>query len=296
MLDETVRSLTVDGQQFAYRVLRHPSPRTHPMVLLGGVFQGIHDWCPVERELMPVADVVTLDYPGSHNPMPVEDLSPALLCRALALVVDDLGADRINLFGYSYGSIIAHRYAVEHPERVARLVLGGVPTGVTPAQRLRVEEAKALAAAGRVEEFASLATELMLCMGPEMPLVHRRLASRYLRRSVLRQLRTPHALAVLQRTFDVTVAVGASDLDGIPTLVFSGAHDTLCPVAQQRAFAATLAEGSFAVLESSDHWVVFARPAEVAALALRHFTEDLTPSVRPSVLALTGTREGPSDG
>lgn len=273
MPDEMIRPMTVDNLRYAYRVLRQSAPSTHPVVLLGGVFQGMYDWLPMESALLPVADVVTLDWDGDGDSTTTSAVprTRALLCRAVAQVTDDLGAEQVNLFGYSYGSVIAHRYAVEHPQRVARLVIGGVPWGMARA-RQRFKERAAAFPEGQEQELAALLAETMLCMDPGVPVLHRKLAYRYVRRTLLQHLRMPNAWGVLQQGLDMACDATAGGLDGVPTLVFAGAHDTLIPVPTQRAFAATIKGSSFVVLDSSDHWVLLERPAEVAALALHHFT------------------------
>jgi pimeloyl-ACP methyl ester carboxylesterase len=287
MPDEIVRFLTVDSLPYAYRVLRQPSPQTHPIVLLGGVFQGMYDWLPMEEALLPVADVVTL----GCTTAPATYLPPATLCRAVEQVVDDLGTEQINLFGYSYGSVIAYQYTLHHPERVARLMIGGVPAGIPQERRLRIKQRAAMFPAGQEQELASLLTESMLCMDPALPVLHRKLVYRYVRRTFLQHLRIPNARDVLQQSLEAECAVTAGGLNGVPTLVFGGAHDTVTRVADQRAFAATIEGSSFAVLESSDHWVLLERSAEVAELALRYFTGHLTPSAQHSVPAPAGKRE-----
>jgi pimeloyl-ACP methyl ester carboxylesterase len=292
MPDEIVRFLTVDSLPYAYRVLRQPSPQTHPIVLLGGVFQGMYDWLPMEEALLPMADLVTLGSAGGSTTAPATPLPTALLCRAVEQVVDDLGTEQINLFGYSYGSVIAYQYALHHPERVARLMIGGVPAGMPQERRLRIKQRVAMFPAGQEQELASLLTESMLCMDPALPVLHRKLVYRYVRRTFLRHLRIiPNARDVLQMSLKAECAVTADGLNGVPTLVFGGAHDTVTTVADQRAFAATIEGSSFAVLESSDHWVLLERSAAVAELALRHFTGRLTPSAQHSVPAPAGKRE-----
>ncbi|MGK5640620.1 alpha/beta fold hydrolase [Streptomyces sp. URMC 126] len=278
MPDETIHSLTVDGLPYACRVLRGPAARSHPTLLLGGVFQGMYDWTPMEKVLTPVADVVTVGSARDGMRAPAAHPSPAVLCRAVEQVVDTLGPERINLFGYSYGSVVAHRYALRHPRRVARLMLGAVPTAVSPAQRLRARQLSALLSSGQEEEFASLWTESMLCMDPGTPIPRRELVYRYVRRTVIERLRVPGARDVIQRSFDhPELAVAEGGLKGVPTLVFSGAHDTLTPAEQQRAFASGIEDSSFVVLDSADHWVLLERPAAVAGLALRHFTDPARP-------------------
>ncbi|GAA2331718.1 alpha/beta hydrolase [Streptomyces kunmingensis] len=283
MPDEVVRTLTVDGVQYAYRRLCRPAPETEPIVLLGGVFQGLHGWHPIDTTLNEKADVITLDYLGDGTRASAQYISPAQASRAVAQAVDDLGADRINLLGYSYGSVIAHQYALRHPERIARLMLGGVPTGATPEQQPYAQAIAATIAEGDKAKVATLLVEIMLCMDPDVEVPHRDLVYRCLRRTLLRHLHSPHAMVGLQRSLNAEIAVTQDRLPSVPTLVFSGVHDTLTPVPQQRAFAESVDGCQFTVIDSADHLVILERPAEVADLALRHFTEGIGSCIRVGV-------------
>lgn len=286
MYEETLHQLMLDGAPYRYRVLHQPAPRTHPIVLLGGVFQGIDGWSGIDEALAAAADVVAVDFPVQALTLnPPDKRSPDMACRAVEQVVDHLGAEQINLLGYSYGSVIAHFYAVRHPNRVARLVLGGVPAGTAPAKQ-QARRLVALAQSGQEQEFATLLAETMLCMDPTAPVAHQRLVYRIFRRTVLRHLRAPQALAGFQHSFGLT-ADPELRLRGVPTLVFAAAHDTLTPVANQRAFAATIDNSSFTVLEEADHLVLLEQPAAVIDLTLEHFQPDTTPTP-PPVGAPTG--------
>jgi pimeloyl-ACP methyl ester carboxylesterase len=43
--------------------------------------------------------------------------------RFLAALIDHLGPDRVHLLGHSHGGFVAQRYALDHPDRIAGLVL-----------------------------------------------------------------------------------------------------------------------------------------------------------------------------
>ncbi|MFC6345147.1 alpha/beta fold hydrolase, partial [Nocardioides hankookensis] len=48
----------------------------------------------------------------------------------IATVLDAVGADHVDLFGFSMGAVVAAQWAADHPETVSRLVLyGGWATG-----------------------------------------------------------------------------------------------------------------------------------------------------------------------
>src|SRR5262249_58511515 len=55
----------------------------------------------------------------------VTDISFPAFVRDLATVVDAAGAERSALLGISQGAAVAIAYAVQHPERVSKLILYG---------------------------------------------------------------------------------------------------------------------------------------------------------------------------
>jgi len=55
------------------------------------------------------------------------DFSLAAAVRDLEALRVDLGVDRIKIFGFSFGGLIAQAYTAEHPDRVDALVLTGAP-------------------------------------------------------------------------------------------------------------------------------------------------------------------------
>ncbi|MFF1836613.1 alpha/beta fold hydrolase [Streptomyces sp. NPDC058231] len=272
--EEIVRTRTVDGVRYGYRVLPQPAPRTEPVVILGGALQGMFGWPQMDHHVGAVADVVTADLPGMGDaePLPAGP-SAELLCSAVTGIIDDLGAPRVNLFGYSYGTSIALRCAQHNPGRVARLILGGVPSHIDDSQRAHWLRAEERLRAGDSEGFATLAAEGLMCLDPERPVHRRKLALRYVRRSFLHALaRSPHAADSMSRVLGDPPDFSGG-LTGVPALVFAGEHDTVSTPAQQREFAATIEGSAFLTIGQTDHWAVLERPDDVADLVARFFTD-----------------------
>ncbi|WEH38886.1 alpha/beta hydrolase [Streptomyces sp. AM 2-1-1] len=319
MGEEIIRSLTVRGVPFGYRRLTcrgapaplvpgpdagpdraahgappagPPAPRdsgaprpaaavTEPVVVLGGALQGMYGWPQMDDHLGPLADVVTADLPGmgSAGALPPGP-SAGLLREAVTRIVEDLGAPRINLFGFSYGTAIAFDWARHHPDRVARLALGGVPTHISAAQRDHWQRAVERMAAGDPDGLATLAAEALMCTDPERYVHRGALAQRYVRRSFLHALRTsPHAADSLVRALGDRPDFSGG-LRGVPALVFAGEHDTVTSPARQREFAATVEGSRFLTLADADHWVVLERADDVAELAAHFFTDRPLPADR----------------
>ncbi|MEU8710156.1 alpha/beta fold hydrolase [Streptomyces sp. NPDC048565] len=288
MSEDIIRSLTVEGLRYGYRLLpRDPAaggaPPTEPVLVIGGALQGMFGWPQMDEHLGPVADVITADLPGmgSADPLPPGPGAPVLRA-AVAGIIDDLGIPRINLYGFSYGAAVAFGYAQQNPGRVARLVLGGVPTHVGEDQLDYWRRAVEALGEGDAEGFAALATDGLMCLDPDRPVHRRELARRYVRRSFLHALaHSEHAADSLRRALNDRPDFSGG-LSGVPALVFTGEHDTVTSPEIQREFAGTIEGSRFLTLPESDHWVVLERSEEVAALVTRFLTDrPLEPGPEP---------------
>ncbi|MEN8655774.1 alpha/beta hydrolase [Streptomyces sp. 21So2-11] len=274
MPEEVVRSLSVNGLPYAYRVLRQPDALTEPVLVLGGALQGMLGWPQLEDRLGPTASIVTADLPGMGTAAPLPPgPSAEILCTAVTQIIDDLDVPRVNLFGFSYGAALAFGCAQRNPRRIARLILGGVPTYISDEQRAHWRRATGRLAAGDTEGFATLVAEALMCVDPDRHVTRRDLAFRYVRRSMLHAVaHSPHAADSLERSLGDRPDFSGG-LSGVPTLVFTGEHDTVTSAERQRAFAATIQSSRFTTIRDADHWVVLERADEVADLAARFFTD-----------------------
>lgn len=285
MPEEIIRNLSVQGLRYSYRVLTQPSPRTEPVVVLGGALQGMYGWPQLDEHLGPHAQVVTADLPGmgGADPLP-PGTGDDLLYAAVAGIIDDLGVARVNLFGFSYGAAIAFGCARRNPGRIARLALGGVPAHISDAQRSQWGQAVERLRAGDVEGLATLAAEALMCLDPGRTVHRRELALRYVRRSFAHALtHSPHAERSLRRALAHRPDFSGG-LSGVPALVFAGEHDTVTSPERQRVFAETIEGSRFLTIGDSDHWVVLERPDDVADLVARFFTDrplEAAPALRP---------------
>ncbi|MEU8959479.1 alpha/beta hydrolase [Streptomyces sp. NPDC048518] len=273
MPQETVRTLTVEGLSFPYRMLRQGTSRTEPLVALGGVFQGMYDWPQMEDALTGLTSLVTANLPdsGDADPLPAGH-GIDTLCAALEAVIDGLQTPRVNLYGYSYGASIAFRYAQRHPERCARLLLGGVPSHITEAQFDRSRASHRLLSAGDVDGFVNTMAAEFFCLD-ENRYVHRRdLALSYFRRTLLRATDRRDIDDALVRAFGTRTEL-AGGLTGVPTLVFCGEHDTVTTPEQQRAFATTIEGSRFVTIPDADHMLLMERPETVISLVTSFITD-----------------------
>lgn len=114
-----------------------PGPR---LVLLHGIGSRAESFLPLLPHLSPEFDVVMWNAPGYGGSVPLANAWPVEddYADALAAFLDALGFDQIHLLGHSLGTLMAARFAVRHPGRLASLTLAACASGygVTPGNAL----------------------------------------------------------------------------------------------------------------------------------------------------------------
>jgi pimeloyl-ACP methyl ester carboxylesterase len=107
--------------------LRDEGPRDdpEPIVLIHGTSASLHTWDGWTEALKNQRRVIRMDLPGFGltGPAPDGDYRMTRYADFIAALLDQLGVRRAVLAGNSLGGGIAWRTAVQHPERVSRLVL-----------------------------------------------------------------------------------------------------------------------------------------------------------------------------
>ncbi|MES0862849.1 alpha/beta fold hydrolase [Ruegeria sp. SCPT10] len=94
------------------------------VVLIHGVGMQSAAWAPQVTTLSKSHHVVALDMPGhgGSDPIPAGSELPVFV-DWLRAVLDALGLQQVSLVGHSMGALIAGGFAIDHPDRVARVAL-----------------------------------------------------------------------------------------------------------------------------------------------------------------------------
>lgn len=122
--------VSVEGQRL--RVRR--TGRGEPLLLIMGLGGCIESWDPLTRRLKG-RELIRVDHPGmGKSPVPALPVLMPGIAQLYVHLLDTLGYQRVDVLGYSFGGTVAQQMAVQHPERIKRLVLaatacgwGGVP-------------------------------------------------------------------------------------------------------------------------------------------------------------------------
>ena len=95
-----------------------------PMLLIHGLGDEADTWRHVITPLSAERQVVALDLPGfGRSDKPERPYTLPFFQGVVVELLDTLAVQRAILIGHSLGAVIAHSTALNHPERVERLVL-----------------------------------------------------------------------------------------------------------------------------------------------------------------------------
>lgn len=118
-----------DGVQIAWEQ-RGPLDDPVPIVLVHGLGYARWGWEPVADRLAEDRRVVLLDNRGiGASDVPTGPYTAEQMAGDVLAVVDDLGAERVQLVGASLGGMIAQHVALARPDLVDRLVLVATTPG-----------------------------------------------------------------------------------------------------------------------------------------------------------------------
>ena len=102
-----------------------------PLVLCNGIGASLDLLQPFVDELDPRISVVRFDVPGVGGPpLPKGPYTFALLACLVGRLLDELGYDRFDVLGISWGGGLAQQLALQYPRRCRRLVLVSTGTGM----------------------------------------------------------------------------------------------------------------------------------------------------------------------
>jgi poly(3-hydroxyoctanoate) depolymerase len=204
------------------------------LLLLNGLTRTLESWDPFVVA-MSGRTIIRFDLPGvGESPTLLVPQSIAKMAELTALVLDELGLDRVDVLGLSHGGAVAQQFCHDYPSRVRRLVLVSTSCGVGST----LGSWGALASLRSLKEASSW-TELVGAFW--------------------------HSIAISNWS---SIPFLGSIL--VPCLVVCGSDDPVVPLANSRSLAQRIPNASLVVL-SGDHDLQSAEPALALARCVNSF-------------------------
>jgi pimeloyl-ACP methyl ester carboxylesterase len=242
-----------------------------PVLLLHGQPGSARDWTLVEASIGDCAETIAIDRPGWDGRSAPGGLAHSSAAAVRAL--DEAGVARAVVVGLSFGGAVAAWMAVEHPDRVAALVL--VSPAANMASLQPVDRLLALPMVGYAASAGVLAgAGLALASGRFRRRLERTFAlpDDYLR-AASRRLRRPDAwtaFVVEQRALLDELPQLEKRLGEItaPTSVVVGTADTVVPREASRQLSDQIAHAELVEIPGGHHVLPAEHPARLAELIL----------------------------
>ena len=228
-----------------------------PLVVIGGAFQNIDQIERMSKALSKHSWLLVFDTPGNGQTGVLPATYPfEFIAECIESSLRELGVRRINLVGFSYGSLIALRFIQLFKPMVSHLVLLGamhrIPDHLVYEFNLMLFYLKW----GKQEAFADSFTNLI--SNPTLRESNKlaRLAGEKLHYA----LATAN-MGIREQFIHNTQRIldhGNTDLAILPdvrTLVCTGEHDIFVPPAANKVIADALPRGQYKSIENADHMI-----------------------------------------
>jgi pimeloyl-ACP methyl ester carboxylesterase/DNA-binding CsgD family transcriptional regulator len=192
----------------------------------------------------------------------VNDLTmPRRLADFEAVIEAAQPEEPMTLLGISQGGAVCVAYAVQHPERVARLVLYGA---YAQGWKRRGDEAHA-------REFDSITELMRVGWGRDNPVFRQVFTARFVPEATDEQLAwfnelcrktaSPHTAAEVMVSRSLIDVVDLLPQVRVPTLVLHARADEVCPLSQGQLLASRIPNAQFVELDSRNHILLEHEPA-----------------------------------
>jgi len=251
----------VGGIQIAYNI----DGRGEPLVLIGGFTMVKESWEVQVAELSKRFRVITFDNRGvGETTVPKQRFTVVEMAADTVGLMDALGIDSAHVFGVSMGGLIAQTLALDHPDRVRKVVLGCTTHGGRHAVQPQKEVMQLLAKASDPSIPAEESVRMRL------PTI---LAERFIReeperleefvRVSVQHWPTPEGAAGQMGALSVFNAKKRLGEIRCPVLVITGAEDRMMPAENSRLLAEGIEGAEQYLVEGAGHSFFFEKPDEV---------------------------------
>jgi 3-oxoadipate enol-lactonase len=186
------------------------------------------------------------------------------MARDAIAVLDALGASQVHVAGTSMGGMVAQTLALEHPERVKRLVLMATTFGGRESTPPTPEAAAVLLPIKELSIQELQRRALTVLTAPGFAAAHPELIDAFAER----RARVPTRGRVFKAQFGAIMGHDCSQRVRtlqMPTLVVHGQDDPLIPVENGKLLVARIPGARWLLLDPCGHLPHLEKPAETAA-------------------------------
>lgn len=229
------------------------NPGARPLLLVRGLARSGRYWLRVREELVQRLRLIVPDNIGvGRSPAPPPPYSTRRMARDLVAVLDHAGLDRVNVFGISLGGMIAQRLAIDHPDRVERLVLGCTSPGGRWGPRLRLPGLLGMARSASMPPDRGARHVARVLVSPEFLRQHPEVADEWARLAVEDPVTSRGLFGQISAALRHDASRELSAVR-VPTLVITGDRDELIHPGESHRIARRMPNARLVILPGVGH-------------------------------------------
>ncbi|ODR10129.1 hypothetical protein BHQ21_03250 [Mycobacterium sherrisii] len=279
-LTSTTTSITdINGNRARIRVAG--AETAPPVLMLHGLGRSLEDWCS-QHDLLSAYRTIAVDMPGfGYSTPPKAPMSVDVLAQGVIGITDRIiGERQLCVIGNSLGGAVALQLLVNHPDRVASLVLvdaAGFGRKVHPLIRMLATPVIGSFAAKHPNRFSAALTERLCCADPELVTQQRidqtlAIARTAAHSDALHQTARFIASPIGMRSGWRNELLARATSHTCPTLVVWGGRDRILPPTQLAAAHRALPDTETHIFEGVGHMPQLECPEAFAAVVSNFLT------------------------
>lgn len=262
---------SVNGIEMYYEVhgpSAVPASKAEPVIMIMGLGANATSWERQIPDLSREYRLIAFDNRGAgRSEKPTTPYTMPQMADDAAGLLDHIGVDSAHVFGMSMGGMIAQELALNHPQRVRTLILGGTMAGGPRAVIAGPQLIQQWASSAMLPPMQAIENGLRFLYSDEFIAQNKeRLVQR-----ALGMLHLQAPLHALQRQLMAVVGFNAHHRLGqirCPTLVATGTDDKIVPAVNSRILAEGIPGAELVEFEGAGHGFIAEKAAETNAAVL----------------------------
>lgn len=259
LIEPEFRMVTIDGRtlRMARWQARGANRAERPLLFFNGIGANIELIAPFAARLAH-RDVVTFDMPGvGGSPDPMVPYRPWMMARIADQLMTDLGYDRIDVMGVSWGGAMAQQFAFQYSGRVDNLILAATSAGMVMVP-------------GKFSALSKMADPRRYLDPNFMAKNFRTLYGGSLEGSTghMSRVSPPSTTGYLYQLMAMAGWTSVAFLPFMPvrTMIMMGDDDNIVPVANGRILASLIPNATLEIIKGGGHLFLVSEPDETIAL------------------------------
>jgi pimeloyl-ACP methyl ester carboxylesterase len=265
-----------------------------PLALIPGLGAGRSVFDPIVADLAKAHRVITFDPRGIGESEGGASATLTAMALDVVAVLDAASVASAAVFGASMGGLVAQHLVVDHPARVASLMLAATaPGGDAGVDPQPADQAALLGKGARTPEDAyRLACTVLYSR--QFQRTHPEFIEAQIRERSLHPVRPRVFSAQFNAMWQPDDSFGRLAAVAVPTLVLHGTDDVVTPFENARILARQIPGAKLRAFEGCGHLFFHERPSETARVVSEHLRRDSAGAAQLSSEETSTTSSGGS--